>query len=119
MPALRLDRSSREPLHSQLYRQLAELLRDGEIDREARLPSTRAMAKLLGLSRNTVIMAYDALVADDLIRAKRGSGMRVNGEREVTGMRAIGLRRVIREARYPSRTISFTDPDGNSMYLNY
>lgn len=119
LPAIALDRSSREPLYRQLSCRIAEAIRGEEIDREARLPSTRLMANLLGVSRNTVLAAYDALMADDLIRGERGSGMRVNGKPGVTGMRAIGLRRVIREAGYPARTISFSDPDGNPLYLSF
>ncbi len=118
LPLLALDRCSTEPLHFQLSRQIAEAIR-AEDRREARLPSTRMLAKLLGLSRNTVLAAYDNLAADDLIRGERGSGMRVNVGSGLTGMRALGLRRVIREARYPAHTVSVEDPDGNPIWLNF
>ncbi len=105
-------------MHRQLFCRIAEAIRSGEIGGEARLPSTRTMANLLGVSRNTVLAAYDALVADDLIRGEPGSGMRVNRGPVVAGMHAIGIQRLLREAHYPAQTISFTDPDGNPMYLN-
>ena len=44
----------------------------------ARLLSTRALARTLGVSRNTVLNAYDALAADALLAARRGSGTRVS-----------------------------------------
>ncbi len=119
LPEIELDRSSRQPLYRQLSCRIAEAIRDGELGCETRLPSTRLMADLLGVSRNTVLAAYDALVAGDLIRGERGSGMRVNGNRGVTGLHAVGLQRILREAGYPARTISFTDPDGNPVYLNF
>ncbi len=74
---------------------------------------------MLGVSRNTVTAAYDALAADDWIRGERGSCMRVNTNAVVRGFRSTGLGRVIRAARYPARTISFCDPDGNPIYLNF
>jgi DNA-binding GntR family transcriptional regulator len=62
--------------------------------------------------------AYDDLAADGLIQGRRGAGMLVvaGGKR---GMSAFDLRRVLREAQYPSRTLSFADPDGTRLYLTY
>jgi DNA-binding transcriptional MocR family regulator len=65
------------------YRKLAEALR-AAIDRSdlpagARLPAERALAEDLGVSRTTVIAAYDALRSDGRIRSRRGSGTRVAG----------------------------------------
>lgn len=119
LPGIALDRSCGETLQRQLYSRIAEAIRTGEIVRGARLPSTRSMANKLGVSRNTVLAAYDALVADELICGERGSGMRVSGGAETTGMQAIGLRRVLRDARYPVRAISLMDPDGNLLYVNF
>ena len=89
---------------------------DDTIRRGTRLPSTRVLAKLLRVSRNTVLAAYDDLVADSLLRGERGAGMRVSDcaapERPL-----YGLRRVIREARYPSKVLAFEDNDGNQLYL--
>lgn len=116
VPQLALDRACREPLHKQLFDQIAESIRRGEIEPGARLPSTRVLSKLLGISRNTVLAAYDALVSEDWIRGECGSGMRVAGK---PGLRSVGLRRTIREAQYPARTAAITDPDGNPLYLNY
>lgn len=79
LPGIALDRSCGETLQRQLYSRIAEAIRTGEIVRGARLPSTRSMANKLGVSRNTVLAAYDALVADELICGERGSGMRVSG----------------------------------------
>jgi DNA-binding transcriptional MocR family regulator len=43
----------------------------------ARLPSVRAMAEARGVSRSTVVEAYDRLVAEGAIRARPGSGFYV------------------------------------------
>lgn len=43
-----------------------------------RLPSIRSFAKTVGVSPSTVVEAYDRLVAEGLIRARRGSGFYVS-----------------------------------------
>ena len=44
-----------------------------------RLPSVRQFAETMGVSPSTVVEAYDRLVAEGTIRAKRGSGFYVTG----------------------------------------
>ena len=116
VPPIVLDRASPLPLHRQIHDQIALAIRDGAVDYEAGLPSTRVMAGLLRVSRNTVLAAYEDLAADDLARGKRGSGMRVN-TRSKSG--AFGLRHVIRAAGYPARVAALADPDGNPLMVNF
>ena len=116
VPPIVLDRTSPLPLHGQIHRQIAQAIRECAIDYEARLPSTRVMAKLVGVSRNTVLAAYDDLAADDLAHGERGSGIRINATREKT---LHGLRHVIRAARYPTRVLTLSDPDGNPLTVNF
>jgi GntR family transcriptional regulator/MocR family aminotransferase len=117
VPPITLDKTSGVPLHRQIQSQIAEAIRAGEVPGGARLPSSRVLARLLGVSRNTVLAAFDQLAADDLLRGERGAGMRVRGGApEVTWF---GLRRVIRSSGYPARVVALTDPDGNPIYLNF
>lgn len=44
-----------------------------------RLPSVRAQAKAMGLSVSTVVEAYERLAAEEVVRARRGSGFYVCG----------------------------------------
>ncbi len=53
-----LDRSSTEALHRQLYSRLREAVLSGRLAAGTRLPSTRALAAELGVSRNTVTGAF-------------------------------------------------------------
>ena len=119
VPPIVLDRASAGPLHRQMYRQIAEAIRAGVIPSEARLPSTRMMAKRSRLSRNTVLAAYEELAADDLVRGEPGSGMRVNRGSPMPALSLSGLRQVIREANFPARTLVLADPDGNPLYLRH
>ncbi len=72
---IRLDRTSAEPLHQQLYRQIRDELKSGSFsDGSSRLPSSRALATNLGISRLTVNLAFSKLHAEGYLRSKPGSG---------------------------------------------
>src|SRR3954471_2447283 len=72
---VRLDRTATEPLHHQLYRQIRDELRSGNFSQSAsRLPSTRALAVELGVSRLTVNDAFAQLHAEGYLVTKAGSG---------------------------------------------
>src|SRR5438552_13874527 len=72
---IRLDRTAAEPLHQQLYCQIRDELRSGIFsDTSSRLPSSRALATDLGISRATVKLAFSKLHAEGYIRSKAGSG---------------------------------------------
>ena len=97
LPPVVLNRESTQPIYLQFRAALERAIRDDRLPAGSRLPSTRAAAKLFGVSRNTVVTAYETLAADDLIESVTGSGTRVRGSRMIAG---------------------FKDPDGNVVYLN-
>ena len=66
--------SSPEPMHRQLYNELREAVLCGRLPPGSRLPSTRALATELGVSRNTVMGAFDQLLAEGYLEGKVGSG---------------------------------------------
>jgi GntR family transcriptional regulator/MocR family aminotransferase len=73
---IRLDRTSTEPLHQQLYRQIRDELRSGSFsDGASRLPSSRALAADLGISRLTVNLAFSKLHAEGYLQSKARSGI--------------------------------------------
>ena len=82
------------------------------------MPSTRAAAKLFGISRTTVLTAYEMLAAEDLIESAIGSGTRVRGARMIPPVDAPNWKSLIRDARYPAGVARLKDPDGNILYLN-
>ena len=77
------------------------------------------MARLLGVSRNTVLAAFDALASDDLLRGERGAGMRVQNGGSIPQVTWFGLKEVIRASGYPAKVVALVDPDGNPIYLQY
>jgi GntR family transcriptional regulator/MocR family aminotransferase len=70
----RLDRASSLPLTRQLGAALRRAVADGRIGSGARLPSTRELARELGLARSTVVTVFEQLAAEGYILARPGSG---------------------------------------------
>ena len=111
-----LDRNRAEPLSRQIVRQLQEAIEAGRVAGGTRLPSTRLLARTLGVSRNTVLTAYDELAARGFVRSRRGAAMYASVP---AGIHGFDLRRVMRDAQYPSRTIALRDEDGNPLDISY
>ncbi|MDJ0340543.1 PLP-dependent aminotransferase family protein [Streptomyces sp. H10-C2] len=76
---LHLDLTAGTGARAGLERALREAVRDGRLVAGTRLPSSRALAKDLGLARNTVADGYGQLVAEGWLTARQGSGTRVAG----------------------------------------
>jgi len=73
---VRLDRASSEPLYEQLYRQIREELEHGSFDSSAsRVPSSRALAATLGISRPTVNLAFSKLLGEGYLQTRKRSGI--------------------------------------------
>ncbi len=65
---------SPQPKHAQLFEAIRSKIVSGLWRNQAQLPSTRALAQELALSRNTVIFAYEQLLAEGYIESRRGAG---------------------------------------------
>lgn len=68
---LNLSREGDAPLTSQLAGQLRSLISHGRLKAGDRLPSSRALAARLGVSRNTVTYAIEQLVAEGYLDASQ------------------------------------------------
>jgi GntR family transcriptional regulator/MocR family aminotransferase len=62
------------PLYQQLYTHLRSAILSGELKGGVKLPSTRALADELSVSRNTVLNAYGQLLAEGYLESVEGSG---------------------------------------------
>ena len=67
-------RRGRGPLRAQLEDALRDAVRGGRLAPGARLPSSRALARDLGVSRRLVVDAYEQLLAEGYLVARRGAG---------------------------------------------
>ncbi|MFI5976285.1 PLP-dependent aminotransferase family protein [Streptomyces sp. NPDC051452] len=72
-----IDRESPEPLRAQVERRLREAIRAGRLHSGERLPSSRSLARGLGVSRGLVQECYAQLQAEGYLVTRAGSGTRV------------------------------------------
>jgi GntR family transcriptional regulator / MocR family aminotransferase len=74
LPLIAVDRKSNRPLHRQIY----DAYRNGVVGRTLRpgqaIPSTRALASELGISRIPVLTAYEQLLAEGYFESRIGAG---------------------------------------------
>jgi GntR family transcriptional regulator/MocR family aminotransferase len=70
-----------KPRRAQLEAVLRAAIREGRLGAGARIPSSRALAAQLGVSRRLVVEVYEQLGAEGYLVAARGSGTRVAAER--------------------------------------
>ncbi|MFF4368192.1 PLP-dependent aminotransferase family protein [Streptomyces sp. NPDC001594] len=74
---LHLDLDATSGRRAGLESALRAAIREGRLNAGTLLPSTRALARQLGLARGTVTAAYDQLVEEGHLTARPGSGTRV------------------------------------------
>lgn len=75
-----VERQNMATLQSQIREMLVSAMLSGQIPAGAPIPSTRIMAKRLKVSRNTVMLAYQALASDGYLNARERSGFYVSEE---------------------------------------
>ncbi|MCZ4282489.1 PLP-dependent aminotransferase family protein [Kiloniella laminariae] len=109
-----LDKNSRESLQSQLRRAILNAILNSTLPAGFKLPSSRKLAKDLGISRNTAILVYQSLTDDGYLVAHERSGLFVNKD-FVAGLEQSRLSP--EKVRAPLRNQE-KDPDWNSrLYL--
>lgn len=109
---LSTDRSSEVPLHTQIYAQVREMILVGHLAGGVRLPSTRTLATDLGVSRITVVNAYEDLTAEGFLRSRAGDGTYVGDEwRSTTIAKPAPGRPVL-----STRSIAATSSRGSDLY---
>lgn len=77
---LELDRTHERSYTKQIYTQIRKKVFSGVLRMNNKLPSTRDLAKDLGVARNTVLNAYDMLVAEGVLYSLPGAGFFVRPE---------------------------------------
>ena len=69
-----LQADSATPIYQQLYDYIRAAILAGQFQMGTQLPSTRALADELGISRNTILSAYDQLFAEGYLESVGGKG---------------------------------------------
>ncbi|HEU5217562.1 MAG TPA: PLP-dependent aminotransferase family protein [Gemmatimonadales bacterium] len=106
---LSLDPATAEPLHQQLYRGIREAILSGRLPAGVRIPSTRRLAQDLGISRSTVLFAFDQLAAEGYLVGAVGSGSYIarsipDGLLPTRPAEPTGARRAVPAPRLAART---------------
>lgn len=126
IPYLVLRKGSGESLRSQLYAAIRSEIVNGRLVAGQRLPSTRALAKSLAASRNTVLEVFERLAAAGYLTGKVGSGTHVARPLPHTylselprliPLRTKSFRQTVRESLFPASIASLRDSEGNRIYL--
>lgn len=76
-----LNRKSSQPLYLQIKEQVKTLISNGSLSPGTKLPSSRDLAKQLGVTRITVNNAYFELEAEDLVKGWVGKGTFVSNSK--------------------------------------
>lgn len=69
-----LDRSLKKPLQAQLFEQLQHLIHSGLLAPLTRMPATRELAEELCVSRTTILLVYDELIAEGYLQTEPAVG---------------------------------------------
>ena len=72
--AIALDSRLPQPLHQQIYEELRRAILTGRLLPRQKIPSTRSLAKSLGISRTTVTQSYEQLLSEGYLQTIIGSG---------------------------------------------
>src|SRR3954470_6600998 len=101
-----IDRESGAGLRAQLEEQLRDAICGGRLAGHERLPSSRELARALGLSRGLVQDCYAQLQAEGYLATRRGAAARVAGsavagpETAPEPSRPIGPRHAVADFRH-------------------
>lgn len=69
-----LNQNNAVPQNRQLYRLIRQAILDKILAIHSRLPASRELARELGIARNTVLYAYEQLIAEGYLHTRKGSG---------------------------------------------
>lgn len=109
---LDLESRSEKTLYEQIYEHIKNEIQSGHIRSKERLPSTRRLAELLGVSRSTVQLSYEQLLSEGYIEAVPYRGYFANQVEELYHLKSETERTCSKgEPEKPCLSYDFT-PDG-------
>lgn len=113
-----LDTSNSVPLYRQLYSEIRTGILSGRLIGGSFLPSSRTLARELNVSRNTVINAYDQLIAEGYLETAAGSATSVASILPDASRRQV---EVVNSAKMPflsKRALRLQQPQKQVLYLD-
>jgi GntR family transcriptional regulator/MocR family aminotransferase len=105
-PFITLDEKRGAPLYRQIYETIRRSILSGGLPSGRQLPASRLLAKQLGVSRMTVVNAYEQLLAEGYLEGRMGAGTFVSAHLPEEFLQAAGFkRRERREKPLPRKVI--------------
>lgn len=95
-------------MHRQIYEKMRQAILEGEIPAKSRVPSSRVLARQLGVSRTTIVNAYDQLFAEGYLENRIGAGTFVAAELPEKMLQAPKIRAVKTSAAAFSRELNLS-----------
>jgi GntR family transcriptional regulator/MocR family aminotransferase len=93
-PFITLDEKSDAPLYRQIYETIRRSILSGGLPSGRQLPASRLLAKQLGVSRMTVVNAYEQLLAEGYLEGRAGAGTFVAAHLPEEFLQASGFERL-------------------------
>jgi GntR family transcriptional regulator/MocR family aminotransferase len=116
---VRIDPRASEGLQQQVHAAVRRAILDGVLTPGTQLPSSRALAEDLRVSRTTTLLAYEQLLAEGYLAARHGSGTFVAEDLPDDLPQRIAPRRLVR-TRHPKlsrRGVSLVRTPGSARRL--
>jgi GntR family transcriptional regulator/MocR family aminotransferase len=119
LSTLKLDRKSKLPLFRQLYAEIKQAILSGAIPAGMQLPPSRDFCLFLSISRQTVLNAYELLLAEGYLLGSVGKGTYVNVDLPVQSksrqtVQTLKLQGI--EPGLSERGLRFVDPAGLTRF---
>ena len=93
-PFITVDEKSDAPLYRQIYETIRRSILSGGLPSGRQLPASRLLAEQLGVSRMTIINAYEQLLAEGYIEGRMGAGTFVAAHLPEEFLQASGFKRL-------------------------
>lgn len=77
--AISINKESEEPMYIQLFEEIKNLIENGSLKSDEKLPPIRSLSKKLGVNNVTIINAYKMLEQKNYVYSKVGSGTYIKG----------------------------------------
>ena len=72
-----------EPIYLQIENYIKNIIEDGMVVNNGKLPATRELGKLLNVSRNSVITAYENLECEGVVYTIKGKGTFISTKKSI------------------------------------
>lgn len=116
---IQLHPESNKTLYEQIYEYIRDEIRAGSLLQDEKLPSARFMAEYLQVSRTTVDMAYDQLVAEGYLVARPRIGYFVSAFEELNAIDEISRREVPESSGRKAEVSARYDFSPNAIDMRY